>query len=62
MSRFSKEKHDAFDAKLGELMNEYLGLDDVDAMALAGHLDRRAKEAAFIGWHERNEFKRKMTT
>lgn len=56
-SRFSKEKHDDFNAKLGALINEYLNQDDVDAMALAAVLERRSKELAFIGWDERQRFK-----
>lgn len=61
MSRFSEEKHEAFDAELGVLMNRYLAHDDVDAMSLATCLDRRSREAAFIGADERRKFRERRT-
>lgn len=57
MSRFSDEKHKQFDAELGELVQRYLDMPDVDALELHLPLARRAEQMRFIAVYERNKFR-----
>ena len=56
MAKFDYAKHVQFNADLGVLIQGYLDQDDVDAMALAGHLNRRAHQMEIIGVEERRKF------
>lgn len=60
MSRFSKEKVAAFDTELRALVQRYLDMPDVDAMALGVVLSGKAEQMDVIGLHERQEFKRQQ--
>ena len=57
MPKFSEEKHDQFDAELGELVTRYVAMSDVDALSLHIRLMRRAEEMKFIGIAERQAFR-----
>mgnify|MGYP001567603110 CR=1 FL=1 len=57
MSRFDAAKIDAFDAELHALVQKYLDMKDVDALAMYGPLWRRAEAVKQIGCHERLEFR-----
>lgn len=59
MSRFSKEKVESFDTELRALVQRYLDMPDVDAMALGIVLGNKAHQMDVIGLHERQEFRRK---
>jgi hypothetical protein len=57
--RFDAAKIDAFAAELHALVQRYLDMEDVDAIALAAPLSRKAEQVDMIGLHERQEFRAK---
>ena len=61
LGRFSKEKVEAFNKELHDLVQRYLDMPDVDAMALAAPLSRKAEQVDVIGLYERQEFRRTRT-